>query len=136
MSQARQGEDEDGPWAERATSLNSTPPGDRKAPAREKMEFLKAKGQVGYQPSITTDAQLGNSEMANQSAEILLGFRKGDGSTLVRREGSCARAHQGAENAAAQRAKEGCRPCCTKATHLLYRRGALWECSRLRNPMG
>ena len=53
------GKDAAGSWGRRVTPLNSTPPGARKAAAREVMGLLRAKGQVGCPPGIFTDAQLG-----------------------------------------------------------------------------
>ena len=52
----------------------------RKATAREVIEFLRTKGQVGYPLSTATDSQLGYSVMAYQSADVLFGAREGDGS--------------------------------------------------------
>ena len=95
----------------KATTLNSTPPAAREASAREIIAFLKAKGQVGCPSSITTDAQLGYSEMARQSAEIPFCTCGRDGSILVRLEGSPTR--QGCV-----RARVAYSPCCAKATHI------------------
>ena len=61
---ARLGENADGSFARRATSLASPAPGVRKAPVREVMGGLRARGKVGYPPSLTTDAQLGYEVMA------------------------------------------------------------------------
>lgn len=58
-------------------TLESIPPGVRWAAAREVMVAHQAKGQVGYPPSIATDAQLGFSVLAYQSAAVLFGLRKG-----------------------------------------------------------
>ena len=80
----------------------------REASARGVMATLKAKGQVGYPPTITADALLGYSVAPCQSAEIFFGSREGNGSILVRPECSLrarARAHPGAKNEWAQRAK-------------------------------
>ena len=62
------------------------------------MVFLKAKGQVGYPPGLMMDARLGYPGMAYQSAEILFGSCRGDGSISVRPEASCMRAHPGAKD--------------------------------------
>ena len=59
------------------------------------MEFLRAKGQVGYPPAIWTDAQSGYPVMARQSPGILFDVCGGDGSILVGPEGTCARACPG-----------------------------------------
>ena len=85
---------------------------------REVMALLQEKGQMGYPPPIATDARLGYAVMAHQSAEILSGPCEGDGSILVRLEGSCSRAHPGAKHGLAQGAKAGYCPCCAKATHI------------------
>ena len=112
------GRDAYGSWAQGVTSLNSTPAAARKDPAREVMEVLRTKGQVGHPPGISTDAQLGCSAMAYQIAEILPGYFEGDGSILVRLSGSCARSHPGAKHKSAQRPEVGCCRCCTKAMHI------------------
>ena len=56
---ARVGKDNALSRAQRVTSLSSTPPAAWKASAGKVTEFLHARGQVGYPPSITTDAQFG-----------------------------------------------------------------------------
>ena len=71
------------------------------------MEFPGAKGQVGCPPTFKTGAQLGFSAMAYQSAEIPLSYRGGDGSSLVRAEGSRLRAHPVAKSELARRANLG-----------------------------
>ena len=50
------------------------------------MDCPKAQGRVGYPPGVTTDAQLGCSVAAYQSAGILFCFCEGDGPILVRLE--------------------------------------------------
>ena len=105
-------ENADGSWAQRVTSLNSTLPAAREATAREVMEFLMTDGLVGFPPIITTDAQLGCSVMAYRGAEILFGSYAGDGSILVRLEGSRARTHSCAKCVWPQRAEVGNCPCC------------------------
>ena len=58
-------------------TLASTPPRVRKGAVREVMEVFRAKGQVGYLPSVATDAQLSFSAMTYQSAAILSGRATG-----------------------------------------------------------
>ena len=53
------------------------------------MEFLRAKGQVGYPPTIPTDAQLGYAVIAYHSDDILFDICGEDGSRLVRQEDTC-----------------------------------------------
>ena len=69
------------------------------------MEALKAKGQVGHPPKISTDAHLGNSAIEDQSGEVLFGPCERDGSISVRLEGCYARARPGAKNELALGAK-------------------------------
>ena len=113
----RLGKDAHGLCAQKATTPTEAPPAARQATGRKVTAFLKTDGQVGHPTSISTDAQLGNSVMANQSAGILFGSCKGDGSTRVRLEGSCMRAHPSAKHEPPRRAKVGNCPCCATATH-------------------
>ena len=53
--------------------LPSTHPGIRRSGLRGVMDIRRCRRQVGYPPSVATDAQLGLSVMAYQSAELLLG---------------------------------------------------------------
>ena len=85
------GKNVDGLWERRLTSWKSARLAARMASVRDIMEFLNAKGQVGYPPIITAAAQLGYSLMASRSAEIQLGLRGGEGSIVMRLGGSCAR---------------------------------------------
>ena len=98
---ARLGKDADRSRAQRAALLSPKPPGARKAAAREVIEFLRPKEQASFPPGVTTGAQFG--------------FCGGDGSILIRLEGSFARAHSGAKNESAQRAKVGNCPRGTQA---------------------
>ena len=50
--------------SQRIYVLDAIPPGIRRAGFREVMEVLRRPGQVGYPPSVVTDAQLGFSAMA------------------------------------------------------------------------
>ena len=68
----------------RIYELAATPPGIRKTGFRKVMEALRRKGQVGYPPSVATDAQLEFSSMAYQSAGLPLGRCDGGGHILVR----------------------------------------------------
>ena len=82
------------------------------------MEVLRSPGQAGYPPSVATDALLGFSVMAYQSAEALIGRCEVPGGILVRLVGTCARAHQGSQkDDIAQRAKVGYCPWCARPTH-------------------
>ena len=112
------GMDADSSWAQRATSLSSTPPAARKASVREVMEFVQVKGEAGYPPRSATDAQLGYSVTAYQSAEILFGPCEGEELILARIEGSRTRDHSGPKSGLAQRAKERNWPCCARATQI------------------
>ena len=67
---ARLGPDASGLYSQMVSDLGATPPGIRKAGFREVMEVLRRPGQVGYPPNVATDAQLGFSVMASQSAEV------------------------------------------------------------------
>ena len=82
------------------------------------MELLRTKGQVGYLPTMSTDAKLSKSVMAYQNHEILFGSCGGHGSISVRLEGSRSRASPGAKNEPAQRDKVRSYPRFTKATHI------------------
>ena len=79
---------------------------------------MRTTRQVGYPPSIATDAQPGYSVMAYQSVEILFESCDGGGSILGRLEGSGPLGHPGTQDALTKRAKVGCCPCCTKETHI------------------
>ena len=61
------------------SALDATPPGIRKPGYRQVMEAMRCPGQVGYPPSVATDAQLGFSVMAYHSAEVLSGRCEGGG---------------------------------------------------------
>ena len=60
----RLGENATEKWAQRINKLPSTPPGFRKAAFREVTEVLRSKGQLGFPPSVATEAHLGFSVMA------------------------------------------------------------------------
>ena len=75
-------------------------------------------GQVGYPASMATDAQLGYSVTAYQSADILFGSREGRGSIPVRSEGTCARAHQKRKTDLSKGANVGYCPSRTKAARI------------------
>ena len=100
-----------GLFSQMVSVLNATHPVIRTAGFREVMGVLRSPGQVGYLPIIATDAQLGFSVMARQSAEVLFDPHEGDCHFLVRPTGACARAHQGSQGALTQRAKVGHCPC-------------------------
>ena len=101
---------------------DAAPPSIRKAGFREVAGVLRFPGQVGYPPGVATDAQVGFSVMAYQSAEMLFGRREEDGYISVRLQGACARAHQGGQKGdMTQRAKVGYCPCCTRPTHVAAR---------------
>ena len=80
----RLGGDAAGSWAQKAQALGATPPAARKASAREIIEFLRARGKVGFPPTISAAAHLGHLLMAYRSREIPLGNYGGDCSLLVR----------------------------------------------------
>ena len=83
------------------------------------MEVLRYKGQVCYPPSVATDAQLGFSVIAYQSAELLFDRREGCGRILARSVGTCARAHKASKDVdITQRARASFCPCCAKPTHI------------------
>ena len=97
---------------------DATAPGIREAGFREVVEGLRCPGQAGYPPSVATDAQLGFSVMAYQSAEVLFDRCEGDGHILVRPTGTCARAHKWGQGELAHRAKVGHCPSCARPTHV------------------
>ena len=83
------------------------------------MELLRRPGQVGLPPSVATDAQLGFSVIAYQSAELLFDRREGCGRILARLVGTCARAHKASKDVdITQRARAGFCPCCATLTHI------------------
>ena len=83
------------------------------------MDVLRSPGQVGYPPSVATDAHLGFPVTAYQSAEVLFDRCEGQGRIPVRLVGNCARAHQGSKkDDIAQRAKAGYCLYCTRPTHV------------------
>ena len=88
LPRARLGEDADGSLAQKATSQRAPPPADRKASVRKVIEFLRSRGQVGYTPTISTEAQSGYSVMARRSHEVLFDSCGGDGSIPVHFEGT------------------------------------------------
>ena len=89
---ARLGKDADGFSAKKTANLRAKPHAARKAEPRGVTRFLRAKGKVGYPPSLSADSQLANSVMANRGNEIFPDCFDGDGLILVRLEGTCARA--------------------------------------------
>ena len=94
-------------------------PGSRKAVSRGNMDGLRRKGQAGLPPSVATDAQLGYSGAAYQSAELVFGQRAGGGRVLARPEGTRTRAHKAGESAAVtRRAKVGYCTCRNRPTHI------------------
>ena len=56
-------------------SVKSTPPTLRKVGAREMSGALPDPGQVGYPPSMNTDASMGDSCMGYQSHEVAFASR-------------------------------------------------------------
>ena len=60
-----------GPGSKCVSDLDATPPGIRKTGFREVMEVLRSPRQVGYPPSVATDARLGLTEIVRQAAEAL-----------------------------------------------------------------
>ena len=68
---ARLGPNASGELLRRISKLDSSPPGSRKAGLREVSEVLRRSGQVGCPPIVSTDAQLGFSVAAYQSADLL-----------------------------------------------------------------
>ena len=102
-----------------ASDLDATPPGIRKVGFRELMGVPRCPGQVGYPPSVATDAQLGFSVLAYQSAEILFDRCEGGGRILVRILGTCTRAPQGGKKGdITQRAEARYCPCCARPAHV------------------
>ena len=61
----------EGSGSQSATSVLATAPGVRKAAVRELLASLRSEGQVRFLPSAATDASLGYSAMAGQSAQDL-----------------------------------------------------------------
>ena len=100
------------------SDLNATSPGVRKAGFCEVVGVLRCPVQVGYPPRIATEALLGFSFMAYQSAEVLFDRCEGDGHILVRLTGTCTRARQGGQGKLTKRAKVGNCSCCTRLTHV------------------
>ena len=88
-----------GEVSQRTYDLDATPLGIRDAGLREATGVIRCKGQVGYPPSVATDALLGFSAMAYQSAELSFGRREGSGRYLARFEGTRTRAHGTGEEA-------------------------------------
>ena len=108
-----------GAYSQRVCNLGATLPGIRQAGHREVAEVIRSPGQVGYPPSVATDAQLGFPVMAYQSAELLSGRCEGDGNILARLVGARARAQKANNHVdVAQRAKVGFCLCCSKPTHV------------------
>ena len=105
-------------YPKRVFDLDATHSGIRKAGFREVIEVLRCPGQVGYLPSVATNAQLGFSVTTYQSAELLFDRRGGSGCVLVRLVGTCARAFKAKEADVAQHAEVGFRPRCAKRTHV------------------
>ena len=79
-SAARLGYGADGWRAQETTNLGVIPPAARESSARGVMESVRAKGQVGYPPTISAVAKLGYSVMAYQSPDNLFDSCDGDGS--------------------------------------------------------
>ena len=81
--------------------------------------MIRNPGQVGYPLREATDAQLGFSVVAYQSAELLFDRREGNGRISVRLVGTRTWAHKARKEAdITHRAKVGLRPCCTRPTHV------------------
>ena len=87
---ARLGPKAFGNYSQRVSDLGATSPGIRRAGLGEVVEVIRCPGQVGFPPSVATDAQLGYSVMAYESAEALFGRCEGDGRILARIIGTCA----------------------------------------------
>ena len=114
----RLGKDADGSLVLGAACLDATPLAVRKASARELREALRAKGRAGCPPAVSTDTQKGYSGAAYQSHDIPFDSCGGDGSILVRLEGTCALARPGTKNDSARRAKVRYCYCCSRANHI------------------
>ena len=76
---ARLGPNASGIHPQKVPDVDATSPGIRKAGFRGVMEVLRCPGQVGYPPGVATDAQLGFSVKAYQSAEAFSAAAKGAG---------------------------------------------------------
>ena len=116
---ARLGPNASGIFSQMIFDLGAIPPGMRMAGFREVMEGLRSPAKVGYPPSVATDAQLGCSVAAYQSAEVRFERCEGGGRILVRVTGSRTRAHKGSQQGdIAQRAKGEYCLCCTRPAHI------------------
>ena len=73
--------------------------------------FLRADGQVGLPPTISTYVSLRYSVTVRQHPGIFFRYLGGEKVTLVRPEGTTSRGHRGAKAELAQRAKVGYCPC-------------------------
>ena len=99
---------------------NCSPPpqGSGQLCAEESWRSFDPKGEVGYPPSVATDAHLGYSVICWQSGAILFGSREGDSHILMRIEGAGVRSHPGRRGAMAQRAGVGHCPLSTRPAHV------------------
>ena len=92
------------------------------------MVSLPSQGQIGYPPTMSTDAALGYPRMASQSAALAMAKSDAGEFVLARLEGSVAEGHAAPRKDQDQKAKVGCCPCCARATHItIPRRHRLGE---------
>ena len=92
---ARWGPYTSGIYSQMAPDPVAARPGIRKAGNHEVAEVLRSRGQAGHPPSVATDAQLGFTVTAYQTAEVLFSRCGGGGHAVVRPTGTCARAQKG-----------------------------------------
>ena len=100
-----------GLYSKMVSDLDATPPGICKAGFPEVLIILRSPGQAGYPPSAATDAQLGSSAMAYQSAEVLFDRCEGVGHIRARLLGTCAGARRGGRKGEMVRRAEAGYPC-------------------------
>ena len=99
-----------------ATSAKRTPPAMREPSIRELMLSFEVQGQVGYPPTMSTDADLGYSPAGNRSA-VIAGAKRDAGKLILARLGrTVVEAHTAPKPSPRQRAKSGYCSCCTRAT--------------------
>lgn len=107
-----------GAGPDHAHLVKGTPPARRKAKIREMSTLLHAPGHVGLPPTMNADAASGSSRMAYQSASVAMNLCESEKFALVRLAGATSRAHSANRTEIAQRARAGCCPCCSRATHV------------------
>ena len=108
------------------------PPALREFFPREVLGRFRARGQFGFPAYVRADGRLGFSATGCRNWEVGSGICEARRFILIRLAGPVAKG-PGAENASAQKAKVGFRPCCEKVTRVAAPAAfGLGECSRLK----